>query len=185
MLGVIDDMDHVTRAGFLREGDEVALLGFDRFELGGSELLVQMTGSVVGQAPHLDITEESKLQTALLEEIRAGRIHSAHDCSEGGLAVTLAECAITSEGGDLGVHAEYRHDDEIAALFGESQSRVIISFDPVHRQAIAATASRHGVPLVALGNVVRDMIRVNGIELSVAEAAGIYNGAIERVMTTK
>ncbi|MBC8143964.1 MAG: phosphoribosylformylglycinamidine synthase subunit PurL, partial [bacterium] len=181
MLGVIDDVAHITPSGFQAEGDEVALLGFERFELGGSELLSQRCGKVVGDAPALDIEEEVRLQAALLEAIRSGAIQSAHDCSEGGLAIALAECAINSVGA-LGVDAEYRRDDVIGALFGESQSRIVISYNPASRDAISQIASRHNVPLTTLGNVVRDRFRLNEIELLVGALAARYNGAIERIM---
>jgi phosphoribosylformylglycinamidine synthase subunit PurL len=182
MLGIIDDAEHITPSGFTTEGDEVALLGFERHELGGSELLALRSGQVMGDAPTIDIDEEARLQRALLEAIRAGGISSAHDTSEGGLAIALAECAIRSEGGSLGVEAEYRRDDEIAALFGESQSRVVISYDRSRAEEVRAIAERNGVPLLRLGTVVRDRFHLNGISASVAELAERYDTAIERIM---
>jgi phosphoribosylformylglycinamidine synthase len=182
MLGVIDDEAHITPAGFQREGDEVALLGFERFELGGSELLALRSRQIVGAAPHMDISEEARLQRALLESIRAGYIRSAHDTSEGGLAIALAESAINSDGRALGVDADYRRDDEIAALFGESQSRIVISFDPADRSAIASVASKHDVPLTTLGRVTRDRFRLNGIERELGAIIERYDTAIERIV---
>jgi phosphoribosylformylglycinamidine synthase len=182
MLGIIDDTSHITPSGFAHEGDEVALLGFERFELGGCELLAIRAGVVVGEAPTLDIDEEARLQTALVEAIRLGLVHSAHDTSEGGLAIALAECAMGSAGGRLGVEAEYRTDDEIAGLFGESQSRVVISYDPAHASELASLAARHDVPLRRLGSVVRDRFVLNDINRDVAELAERYDTAIERIM---
>ena len=129
---MIDSIDHVTPSGFVAEGDEIALLGFEGFELGGSELLSLRAGKVVGDAPALDIQKEASLQRALLEAIRSGLVASAHDCSEGGLAIALAESAINSVEGTLGAVIDYRRDDAIAALFGESQSRVVISYKAEH-----------------------------------------------------
>jgi phosphoribosylformylglycinamidine synthase II len=182
MLGVIDDAAHITPSGFQSEGDEVALLGFERFELGGSEMLSVRTGAVLGDAPHLDIDEEAHLQGALLEAIRAGAIRSAHDTSEGGLAIALAESAIHSGEMSLGVEAEYRRDDEIAALFGESQSRIVISYDPSKGEAIREIAARHGVPVVTLGTVVRERFALNEIVTTVASMRERYGSAIERAM---
>lgn len=182
MLGVIEDIAHITSSGLRNDGDEVALLGFERFELGGSELLSLRSGKVVGDAPTLDIDAESRLQSALLEAIRAGLISSAHDCAEGGLAIALAESAINSDGGVLGVDAEYRRDDEIAALFGESQSRVVISYKPANRSAIEAIATIANVPLTRIGTVVPHRFRLNAIETTVTAIAERYNGAIERIM---
>ena len=182
MLGVIDDPAHITPSGFTRGGDVVAVIGTERGELGGSELLALRTGKVAGDAPALDIEAELKLQQALLEAIRNGIIHSAHDCSEGGLAIALAECAINSRSGDLGVVAEYRIGDEIASLFGETQSRIVISYDPYDGGDIESIMERYGVALTVIGNVVRDRFRINDLDRDVAAIAERYNTAIERIM---
>jgi len=183
MLGVIDDLKHITPSGFRNEGDQIALLGFEGFELGGSELLSLRAGTVVGDAPALDIEKEVLLQRALLDAIRTGLISSAHDCSEGGLAIALAESAINSAEGALGASVEYRGEDMIAALFGESQSRVVISYDPASADALRELAGRHGVPLLALGEVTRGSFTINDtIDTTVEEIAGRYNTAIGRIM---
>jgi phosphoribosylformylglycinamidine synthase len=179
MLGIIDDIDHVTPSGFRIEGDEVALLGFEREELGGSELLAQRSGKVVGAAPVLDIKAEIRLQKALLEAIGKGLIASAHDCAEGGLAIALAESAINSTGGVLGFEGAYQITDPVASLFGESQSRIVISFRPESREAIAGIASRHNVPLATLGRVVAGRFALNGeIETTVEAMTEIYQTAL-------
>ena len=98
MLGVIEDLNHITPAGFQKSGDVIGLLGDMRNELGGSELLSMLTGKVVGDAPAIDLEAEKILHHTLLEAIRSGTISSAHDCSEGGLAIALAESSINSKG---------------------------------------------------------------------------------------
>ncbi len=183
MLGVIDNLDHVTPAGFQNEGDAVALLGFERCELGGSELLAIRSCRVVGDAPVLDLENEARLQACVLEAIRGGLLSSAHDCAEGGVAIALAECAINSAGAALGAQARYDHADEIAALFGESQSRVVLSYNPANHDALAALAARHNVPLAPLGAVVPGHLSINdGISASVADLAERYYTAIEHAM---
>jgi phosphoribosylformylglycinamidine synthase len=183
MLGVIDSVEHITPSGFVNEGDEIALLGFEGFELGGSELLALRTGRVVGDAPALDIEKELSLQRCLLDAIRAGLVVSAHDCSEGGLAIALAEAAINSAGGSLGATVDYRRDDAIAALFGESQSRIVISYATRSADALHGIAERHGVPLTLLGHVTRGTFRINdAIDTTVEGIAERYNTAIERIM---
>ncbi|MEO5931166.1 MAG: phosphoribosylformylglycinamidine synthase subunit PurL [Candidatus Kapaibacterium sp.] len=183
MLGIIEDIAHITPSGFQHDGDEIALLGVERFELGGSELLSVRTGAVLGDAPALDIQGEVALQHALVEAIRAGLVVSAHDCSEGGIAITLAESAINSAGGVLGANISYAGDDSIAALFGESQSRVVISYNVANREAIAAIASKAGVPLKMLGTVTADRLTINRtIDVAVSEIAERYHTAIERIM---
>jgi phosphoribosylformylglycinamidine synthase len=183
MLGVIDSVDHITPSGFVNEGDEIALLGFEGFELGGSELLALRTGRVVGDAPALDIEKELSLQRALLDAIRAGLVVSAHDCSEGGLAIALVETAINSAGGSLGAIVNYRRDDAIGALFGESQSRIVISYATSNADALRGIVEHHGVPLTLLGHVTRDTFRINdAIDTTVDRIAERYNTAIERIM---
>ncbi len=183
MLGIIEDLAHVTPAGFMSEGDEIALLGFERFELGGSELLSLRSGQIVGNAPALDLDEEHRLQSCLLEAIRSGLVTSAHDCSEGGLAIAVAECAINSAGGMLGAEITYEGEDPIAALFGESQSRIVISYDPSQANALQSLAQSHDVPLLKLGRVVRDRLGINSnIDVSVEEISERYMTAIERAL---
>jgi phosphoribosylformylglycinamidine synthase len=183
MLGIIENLDHVTPAGFQKEGDEIALLGFERYELGGSELLSLRSGTVAGDAPSLDLDEELRLQKTLLSAIRQGLVRSAHDCSEGGLAIAIAESAINSTGGRLGAEVTYEREDPIAALFGESQTRVVISYDPANAAAISGLAGEAGVGLVKLGIVVRDELRINAtIDVSVADIAERYDTAIERLL---
>ena len=165
MLGLLEDIEHRTTAGFKRAGDAVLLAGETREELGGTEYLKLVTGEVRGLPPTLDLGREKALQSFVLAAIRAGLVRSAHDCSEGGLAVALAECAFLAEPGAAGVEADVsvgvaapadgaagsiRLD---AALFGESQSRVVLSCAPASLPVLTDLASRHGVPLARLGAV--------------------------------
>src|SRR4030095_9943765 len=96
MVGLVDDIDHVTRATFQRSGDAIVLLGEPTSEIGASEYLARIHGVTAGAPPSCDLGAEARLLDALLEAIRAGVVSSAHDCSEGGLAVCLAECAIAN-----------------------------------------------------------------------------------------
>ncbi len=186
MLGIIEDMAHVTSAGFQKAGDQILLMGSDRNELGGSELLALVTGSVTGAAPHIDLAEEKALQTALLEGIRAGYIRSAHDTSEGGLAIAIAESAINSAEGALGAAVNVDGNDPIAALFGESQSRVVISAAPEHVQAITKIAESHGVALRHLGEVTEGRFEIGEhVQTTVQEIAYKYQTAIEGIMAAE
>ncbi len=183
MLGIIDDLSHITPAGFQYEGDIIALLGFEGFELGGSELLALCHNEVTGDAPGLDIQKEATLQRSLLEAIRAGLIHSAHDCSEGGLAIALAESAINSRDGQLGADISYVREDNVSALFGESQSRIVISYGEADANAIQEIADRSNVPLVRLGSVVTDRFSINNsITMNVTELTERYSTVIEHAM---
>jgi len=183
MLGVIDDLEHVTPSGFQSEGDAVLLLGWQGEELGGSELLVLRHGSAVGNAPALDVEREVRLQRALLAAIRAGHVRSAHDTAEGGLAITLAESAIWSRGGALGVDVSVEGNDTLAALFGETQSRVVLSASPDAVEVIEAIAREHDVPVLNLGTVTRESFTIAGaVTSTVAAISERYNTALERAM---
>ncbi|UCC27138.1 MAG: phosphoribosylformylglycinamidine synthase subunit PurL [Gemmatimonadales bacterium] len=153
MVGVVEDVDHVTTHAFRRPGDAIVLLGVNTNELGGSEYLYAFHGLVAGAPPSVDLMAERSLQQATLEMIRSALVCSAHDCSEGGLAVALSESAVGQEK-PLGF--EVRVDDPIAPvplLFGEAQGRIVLSCDPDDVEAILEIADKHGVPAQSLGTV--------------------------------
>ncbi|MEP6551300.1 MAG: AIR synthase related protein, partial [Gemmatimonadales bacterium] len=156
MVGLIDDLSHVTRSTFRHDGDAVLLLGEMGGELGGSEYLATIHGTVVGAPPKCDVQREKAVIDALLESIRAGLVSSAHDCSDGGLAVALAECCIANREGESGADIDLSSystllDREI--LFGETQGRIVVSTaDPA---SVLAIAARLGVPCARIGTVRR------------------------------
>ncbi|HEU4453583.1 MAG TPA: phosphoribosylformylglycinamidine synthase subunit PurL, partial [Longimicrobium sp.] len=128
MVGVVDDVAHVTTAAFKAEGDAIVLAGRNTAELGGSEYLKVIHGRVAGDAPALDLAAESRLQRGVLAAIRSGLVRSAHDTAEGGLAIALAESAFGDGTAPFGVDVEL--DDALpqnALLFGEAQGRVVLS----------------------------------------------------------
>ena len=153
MVGVIEDVAQVTRQAFRRPGDAIVLLGVNTSELGGSEYLYHFHDLVAGAPPSVDLLGERSLQRAVLEMIGGGLLASAHDVSDGGLAVALAESAVTGEpllGLDVGL------DDALAPvplLFGEAQGRIVVSCDPDRVDTVLETASRHGVPASRIGTV--------------------------------
>jgi len=129
MLGVIDDMSYVTQSGFVNEGDKIFIAGeLTKGHLGGSEYLALIHKTITGDAPPIDLQKEKLLHDFVLQAIQEGLIQSAHDITEGGLAVALAECCITgnarSIGATVNISATLRQD---ALLFSEDQSRIIIS----------------------------------------------------------
>jgi phosphoribosylformylglycinamidine synthase len=189
MVGLVESLAHVTRAGFQRPGDTVVLLGENTDELGASEYLARVHGLVAGAPPHVDLDAERRLVAALLDAIRAGAVASAHDCSDGGLAVALAECTIGDEERWLGAQIDLSAWDALprrALLFGEAQARVVVS--SADADAVLATAARHGVPARVIGTV-RDAgagltLRTRGSTWTAASAtlADAYHGAIPRLM---
>jgi phosphoribosylformylglycinamidine synthase len=190
MVGLIDDLDHVTRATFETPGDAIVLLGEPTSELGGSEYLARIHGVTAGAPPKCDLDAERRLIDALLESIRAGLVSSAHDCSDGGLAVALAECAMASRERTTSATIDLTAWSALAPralLFGEAQGRVVVSTS--NAAAVERIAASHGVPARSIGVVEPAdrpfRIRYSGGELVVPidELADAYHLAIPSIMT--
>jgi phosphoribosylformylglycinamidine synthase len=190
MVGLIASLDHVTRATFRKEGDTILLLGQMGGELGGSEYLATIHRVLLGAPPACDVEQEKRTIDALLEAIRAGLISSAHDCSDGGLGVALAECCIADPEKESGAEidlSQWAHLPNRAVLFGETQGRFVISSsDPARVEAIARNA---GVPCAGLG-----IVRMNSSALVITLGDGVmraerqmmrraYHDAIPRIMS--
>jgi phosphoribosylformylglycinamidine synthase len=197
MVGVLDDVSLHLGAGFRAAGDVIVLLGECTDQLGGSEYLRVVHGLVAGDAPAIDLDAEKRLQEAMLELAAARLLHSAHDCSEGGLAVCLAECAIADEGRRFGVRVWLKQPlDPAPLLFGEAQGRIVITCEPTQLRAVQSIAASHGVPAHGIGSVVDESpagedadratfeIRTNDctIRTPPAALAEVYYGAIPRLM---
>ncbi len=158
MLGLIDNSKHITTQWFQRDGDVVLLLG-DMVEntaiqgLGGSEYLKRIYGLKTGAPPRTNLLFAKKLHELCLQIIQNGWIANAHDCSEGGLAVALAECCMSNGeklvGAELDLTAYANRLD--ALLFGETQSRIVISCAPDYANLILKTANGAEVPAARLG----------------------------------
>jgi phosphoribosylformylglycinamidine synthase len=154
MVGLIDDIAHITRSTFQADGDAVLLLGEMGGELGGSEYLATIHDSVLGPPPRCDVENERRVIDVLLDSIRSGAVSSAHDCSDGGLAIALAECCIANPESQMGAEIDLSTWGKLAdraILFGESQGRVVLSSPmPERILAVAATA---GVACTRIGSV--------------------------------
>ncbi|GGO06860.1 phosphoribosylformylglycinamidine synthase subunit PurL [Saccharibacillus kuerlensis] len=164
MVGLVHDVDHITTQHFKGEGDILILTGVTKAELGGSEFQQVVHGVTEGRPPQLDLAVEKKLLSGVLEAIQSGLVRSAHDLSDGGLAVALAESCI---GGGFGAQVSL-HTGEIGeeglrpdfALFSESQSRILLSATPENADALLSGLKAHGVPAVKIG-------RVSGLQLHI------------------
>ncbi len=152
VVGLLEDAAKALTSCFKEEGDAVFLLGETAEDLGGSEFLKVVHGRVAGRPPHLDLAVEKRLYAMVLEAAGAGWLRSAHDCSDGGLAVALAECGFRGEepglGGRFDLPGSLRPD---VLLFSESPSRMIVTTRDEAR--LAAAALGHGVPCHRLGTV--------------------------------
>lgn len=128
MIGLVEDIHQTVKQGWQNPGDIIYLLGDFEASLGASEYLVGL-GLVKGRPMAVEMTLEKQVQAVCRWGIKQGIIHSAHDCSEGGLGVTLAECCLSSGLGCL-VDLNTNNDDLVCLLFGEAPSRIIVSIDP-------------------------------------------------------
>lgn len=132
MVGLVDDIDHVTTQSFKAAGDLIYLVGETKDEFGGSELQKMTYDKIFGKAPELDLEKEEKAQEQILKAIRSGLVASAHDVAEGGLAVAAAESLIGSTG--LGADIKVK-GNATSALFSESQSRFLLSVKKENQEA--------------------------------------------------
>jgi phosphoribosylformylglycinamidine synthase len=193
MVGLVESLAHVTRAAFRApadggEGDAIVLLGDNTDELGGSEYLARVHGVVAGLPPRVDLDGHRRLIDALLDAVRAGHVRSAHDTSDGGLAVALAECCMAGEervGAEVDLSA-WAALPTRALLYGETHGRVVVSTDAP--DAVLAAAAAHGVPARVVGRV---RPAADGLAVRVGDArwaapvdrlAAAYHDAIPALM---
>jgi phosphoribosylformylglycinamidine synthase len=170
VVGLIEDADCVVRRPFQRAGDVVVLLGETRGELGGSAYLQEMHGVIRGVPPALDLDREAALQRLLVSLAADSLAASAHDCAEGGLAVAIAECCFDSglgavvdvPGVDLDAAAGVPPAmSDIATLFGESASRVVVSVAEDRAAELLERAKTGGVPAAVIGRVGGEAVRLS------------------------
>jgi phosphoribosylformylglycinamidine synthase len=161
MLGLIKDAKHATTQWFKETGDTILLLGRTWSDLGGSELLSVLAGEASGPVPRLDLAAEKSVQQTCLTAIQEQIVQSAHDCSDGGLAVAIAESCFSSYGRkhigariDLSAHSKSGGTTGASSLlFGESPSRIILSSRPQHVERIKEIARENGVDCDVIGSV--------------------------------
>jgi len=166
MVGLIENASHITTQAFKGAGDAILLLGEPGSELGGSHYVKVIHGRKAGTPPRLDYRKEKAVQEAVRSLIRMGFVKSAHDCSEGGLAVALAECCISGDemvGADIDLTA-FGPGPADELLFNESQSRIIISVRRENASAALSLAEWQGVPAHRLGFTGGEQLRIKSGE---------------------
>ena len=192
MVGLIESLNHVTTQWFKTPGDRILLFGETKEDLGGTEYLKVVHYREQGSPPWLNLEAEKALHDCVLRVIREGLAQSVHDCSEGGLAVTLVECCFLPEeaqgqplGATIHLHARGLRTD--ALLFGESPSRAVASVSPARVQHVLTIAREYGVPVEDVGAVGGDrlIVRVDGhaaetINVPVAALFERWSQSLER-----
>lgn len=183
MLGLIEDVEnHTTTPGLKSEGDVLIYIGADRKGLGATEYLKVIHGKTAGDSPELDIEFEVKLQEALLDAIKSGFITAAHDISDGGLAIALAEMCIF---GKLGANVDVADlgGTTHEVLFSEAQSGVVVSVSASDVDQAMTHFEKAGIPAFNLGAAGGSTLSIDGLgALDVEEMAGIHDSVIPNAM---
>jgi len=162
MIGIINDINKVCSQNFKQDGDIIILLGYCREELGASEYLKEIHNLTKGNAPELDLKLEQAVQKAALKAIERGLVNSAHDCSEGGLAVALAESCVLNKDRMIGANINNLNYDmrADALLFGESQSRIILSCSKDSVEKVRKIALEFKAPFRVIGKTGGRVLRI-------------------------
>jgi len=185
MVGLVHDLKHITTQNFKDEGDIILLFGETYHELTGSELQSVIYHKTEGKAPRIDLEAEKQVQKVTLTLIQQGLIKSAHDVSDGGLVIALAEAVITGNiGAIIDVKTTLRKD---AFLFSESQSRILLSVAPENLLEVKSFAEKNNVKVTELGKVQNNnfIIKVNAekiIDLTLDKITEVWKGAIPWLM---
>ena len=184
MVGLLEKAEHHTTQWFKAEGDVIVMLGRSREEVGGSEYLATVHGRVGGTPPWVDLSLEQRLHAVCLKAIEEGILASAHDVSEGGLAIALAECCLANPAEPLGavidVDAAMRPD---AFLFGESQSRVVVSLSRRNLARLREIAAAAPFDLLVLGEVRGHRLRIQPhIDVDLSELYDAWTTALPSYM---
>lgn len=179
MVGLIEDLTHITTQEFKQAGDLIYVVGKTHADFNGSEIQKMQKGLIEGKLMNFDLTVEKENQDLVLSAIKAGLVTSAHDCAEGGLAVAIAESAFNNQ---LGV--EINIEMPIENLFAETQSRFVLSITPENQAAFEALAGEKVVRIGKTTNTGEIKLTATGGEIIVAtkKAEELWEEAIPCLM---
>jgi phosphoribosylformylglycinamidine synthase len=196
VVGILDDVQKTAKMHFAVPGRTIVLLRAGepgditdaQSEFGSSEYAKEILGTLWGYPPELDLEKEAALQKAIIELIQQGLVDSVHDCSDGGVAVALAEKAFPKR---VGARVNLTSGEVFAefALFGEDASRIVISCDPAHLTRIQQVAESHGISAEAIGQTVPDRLEISldgkpVVSAAVSELSAAYESALESALRT-
>jgi len=174
VVGVLEDAGRLATQWFKATGHRIALLGPDAVSLGGSEYLWTLHGRVAGRLAPLDLEMERRVQSAVRAAVQAGLVTAAHDCSEGGLAVALAESSVSGTrtgaavGCDVTVERGRRLDE---TLFGEGPSRVVVSVEAARQREFEALMAESAIPWRWIGTTGGERLTVRAAGRVVVDVA--------------
>ena len=192
MIGLLDNIEHLTGSTFRNQGDAILLLGDPALTLDASEYLVMQYGTPGKDAPSCDLEHERKLQSLLVSLAKSDLLHSAHDVSDGGLFTALAEKAVLDRSHPLGFAVDLESNGKSSSfiqelLFSEAQGRVLVSLQPENALEVIEMADRQGISAKVIGQVREKnaSIEINGREelsFTTEELAGAYYHALEEAL---
>ena len=192
MIGLLDDIDHLTGSTFTSPGDAILLLGNPELTLEGSEYLVMQYGTPGSDAPSFDLEQERRLQELLVDLAASGMLHSAHDISDGGLFTALVEKAVMDRTNPLGfavdLESDGRHDSFVQKLlFSEAQGRVLLSLGAENAAKVIEMAAKQDIEAKVIGQVREEgaSIEIDGAEIlsfTTEELSKAYYDALEEAL---
>ena len=196
VVGILEDVHKTAKMHFaaagrtivLLRGGEMADIADVESEFGSSEYAKEILGAVWGYPPELDLEKEAALQKAVIELIREGTVESVHDCSDGGLAVALAEKAFAE---NVGARVNLAANELPAqfVLFGEDASRIVVSCDPEKLSRIQQVAEKNGVSADVIGETIPERLEIAlgdhvVVSVAVSELNQTYESALESILRT-
>lgn len=181
MVGLIDNIKTVTTSEFKNEGDLIFLIGENKEELGASQYLNVVYKMKKGVPPQLNLEQEKNIQNAVLEMTKETLLSSARGCSTGGLAVALAQsCILGKKGAVVNLSEDIRGD---ALLFGETQSRIVVSLSPLNKEKVEQLCGKFNVKYSCIGEVKGGHLRINNlVDANVGDLEKVYKQAIPKIV---
>jgi phosphoribosylformylglycinamidine synthase len=182
MVGILDDFENRMTLNFKKEGDIILLIGNQKNDINSSEYLHKLKSVEYSPAPDFDLDQEYNVQSFVTSIIKEKLIQSAHDISEGGLAITLLESGFTSDlGFEINAIEAIRKD---AFWFGEAQSRIVVSVSKEKLTTVLQQAKENGISITELGTVSTGEIKVNGTDWgNISDWKYKYDTAIEKLLS--
>ncbi len=181
--GLIKGIKNITSNAFKNEGDLIILLGKNKVSMGGSEFMSLFFDRIAGNCPTLNLGYEKRLHELILNLIEMDIINSAHDCSIGGIGVTIAESALLA-GLGADIEIDLLDANILKTIFNETQSRIIISIHKDSLEVLRNQCNNSKIDARLIGTVKKDRLLINNqINIDIIELADIYNNTLDRIMS--